>query len=89
MNDMPNNVKHYILIRYEDLRDDYENTLNIIKNKFNLEIKYNNLYPIPINNYKDTNKKFIIDNNYPINKVSIYTHHDLNINYEMKLNYIL
>jgi hypothetical protein len=36
INTMPNNVKNYILINYENLRDNYEVILDNIKNKFNL-----------------------------------------------------
>ena len=36
---LPLLAKNYILIKYEDLRDDYENTLNFIKQQFNLLTK--------------------------------------------------
>ena len=36
---MPNNVKNYILIKYEKLRDNTEHILEMIKNKFNLTKK--------------------------------------------------
>jgi hypothetical protein len=39
MNIMPTKVKHYILINYEDLLYNYEQTLDAIKNKFNLITK--------------------------------------------------
>lgn len=37
---MKKNVKSYLLIRYEDLRDKYETVLDFIKNRFNLIKKY-------------------------------------------------
>jgi len=37
---MPNKVKNYILINYENLLTNYEETLESIKNKFNLTQKY-------------------------------------------------
>lgn len=40
LNDMPKKVKNYILIRYEDLRDNYNNILNIIGRRFNLKKKH-------------------------------------------------
>lgn len=46
LDDMPNKVKNFILIRYEDLRDDYENTLNKIKNKFSLIPIHDHYIPI-------------------------------------------
>lgn len=51
MNDMKNNVKNFTLIRYEDLRDNYDTVLNFIKNKFNLKRKNETEY-IKILNYK-------------------------------------
>lgn len=58
INDMKHKVKHYILIRYEDLRDNYEVVLNLLKNKFNLEQKYQ--FYKKIDNYKGKqNKPFI------------------------------
>jgi len=40
MNIMPSKVKNYILINYENLLSNYEGTLELIKNKFNLIQKY-------------------------------------------------
>ena len=50
MNIMPDKVKNYILINYESLLNNYEETLELIKNKFSLIQKY----PIfkKIKNYK-------------------------------------
>lgn len=39
MNVMPTKVKNYILINYENLLNNYEETLELIKNKFNLTQK--------------------------------------------------
>jgi hypothetical protein len=39
LNEMPSIVKNYILIRYEDLVDDYVNTLQLIQDRFNLKRK--------------------------------------------------
>ncbi len=87
INDMPQKVEHYILIKYEDLRDNYENTLIKIKNKFNLEFTSNSI--MKITNYKGTTKrKFKINNNNPISKDKIYNHEDFNENIEKKLGYI-
>ena len=40
MNIMPGKVKNYILLNYENLLNDYNETLDLIKNKFNLQPKY-------------------------------------------------
>jgi hypothetical protein len=50
INEMPKKVKNYLLIRYEDLRDNYETVLNFISDKFKL-IKKNNFY-VKIDKYK-------------------------------------
>ena len=50
MNIMPTKVKNYILINYENLLNNYEETLELIKNKFNLIQKYT-IYK-KIKNYK-------------------------------------
>ena len=40
LNSMPNNVQNYILINYENLRDNTENILNLIQSRFNLTKKF-------------------------------------------------
>ena len=85
-NDMPNKVKNYILIRYEDLRDDYENTLEKLRNKFNL--KTSNQYITPIIKYKGTYHKYIENKNYKLNKDMIYEHPDFDKSIEEQLGYI-
>lgn len=54
--DMPKKVKNYILIRYEDLLFDFENTMNKIKDK---GLTINNIieYPINIKYYKKNKSK--------------------------------
>lgn len=47
INIMPKNVKNYVLINYESLIYNYENTLEYIKNKFNL-VKKGDKYIKPI-----------------------------------------
>ena len=42
MNIIPKKVKNYILINYEDLLYNYDNTLDLIKSKFNLIQKHQN-----------------------------------------------
>lgn len=58
LEDLPNKVKNYIFIRYEDLINDFENTLLKIKDK-GLEVKNNIHFPLNSNCYKnDTNTTF-------------------------------
>jgi hypothetical protein len=55
INDMKNKVKNYILIRYEDLRDHYDNVLGFIQQKFKL-VKKNDNY-VKIDTYKGNNNR--------------------------------
>ena len=50
VNDMPNLVKNYILIRHEDLLYDFENTMNLIRST-GLTVKTDIDYPKQIKNY--------------------------------------
>jgi len=47
-------LKNYYIIRYEDLRDNYEETMDKIKNKFQLRKKHNENSYKPIKHYKGT-----------------------------------
>jgi len=61
INDMPKKVKNYLLIRYEDIRDNYEKVLDYFHIKFNLKKKYDKY--VKISNYKGTKDyKFYIKN---------------------------
>lgn len=88
---MPLLAKNYILIKYEDLRDDYENTLNFIKNQFNLLTK--NDHPKKITTYFGRGKlirdKFKIDNDYNYIKEEILLHPAFDKTYEEKFHYYL
>jgi hypothetical protein len=55
VNEMPKKVKHYLFIRYEDLRDHYEKVLNFFHIKFKL-IRKNRIYT-KILKYKGTHDK--------------------------------
>ena len=53
LEDLPNKVKNYIFIKYEDLINNFETTMNLIKNK-GLSIKDNIEFPLNTNLYKYT-----------------------------------
>jgi len=79
LEDMPNAVKNYIFVRYEDLINDFENTLYSIKRK-GLKVKNKELFPRPISSYKKKANEIpedIIFNNPNFNKL-----------YEEQLNYL-
>ena len=88
---LPLLAKNYILIKYEDLRDDYENTLNFIKQQFNLSTK--DEYPKKITTYYGRGKlvrdKFKIDTDYIYTKEEILLHPKFDKTYEQKLHYYL
>ena len=87
LNELPTKVKNYIFIRYEDLIDNFEITINKIKNK-GLKVKSLN-FPENYYNYKKTNKKFIKEK-----KTEFFTKDDFlnnpNFDYEIekKLGYL-
>jgi len=54
LNHVKNKVKYFYLLRYEDLRDNYEATLEKIKTTFGLVQKQNQYVPVP--KYKGTYK---------------------------------
>lgn len=82
---MPTKVKNYILIKYEDLRDDYESVLNRIKDTFNL-IPRNN-FPITIDTCKGFSAKYIPNQKYQIKEEQVWNHPDLDISLEHELGY--
>jgi len=89
LHDLPKKVKHYIFIRYEDLKDNFEQTMNKIKN-CGLIIKNNIEFPINSNKYKNKpNEKYIPKTeNYIVSKEIILNHPNFDFFYELKLGYI-
>jgi len=87
--DMKLKVKNYILIKYEDLRDNFENTMSKIKN-FNIDIKKGIKFPLNIETYKGWNggNKFEISYDYKINEKQIYDNKNFIPKYEKMLNYM-
>ena len=87
MNIMPNKVKNYILINYENLINNYEETLELIKNKFSLIQKYPNFKKIK--NYKKSDTYNFVQQRqitlipFVINIIW----KNLDINQELKLGY--
>ena len=88
MNDMPKLVKNYIFIRYEDLLEDFENTLNNIRNK-GLIVKSDN-FPQNIFYYKKNKKKKFKNTNEEliISKDIIKNNKNFNLDIEKELKYI-
>ena len=86
--DPPVKVKNYLLINYEELRDNPEKILFNIKNTYNLELKHDNF--VNINYYKkEKNIQFQHKNsNFPDDLLKIIKN-KLDKEQEEKLNYIL
>lgn len=61
LEDLPNKVKNYIFIRYEDLINDFVNIIQKIKEK-GLNVKENIIFPINITKYKNSKKINILKN---------------------------
>jgi hypothetical protein len=62
LEDLPNKVKNYIFIRYEDLINDFDKILLKLKDK-GLVVKQNISFPLNTNLYKKENKIFYKKNN--------------------------
>ena len=87
MNIMPTKVKNYILINYEKLLNNYEETLELIKNKFNL-IQKNQTFT-KIKNYKKSDTyNFVKQRQITLTPLVIdIIWKNLDINQELSLGY--
>ena len=84
---MKTKVKHYLLIRYEDLSNFYEKILSFIEHKFNLERK--NKKFIKIKSYKGYNQHEYIKKKIILNKKIIkYIKNNLDKKQENELGYM-
>ena len=88
LNIIPTKTKYFMILRYEDLRDNYTETLDKISEKFNL-VKKNNEY-VKIINYKGTysdmySKKPILLSE----DTQEYVKQNIDIEQENKLGYLL
>ena len=61
--DLPKKVKNYILIKHEDLLDNFNETLYKIKDK-GLKIKENINFPLNTNKYMNTNSQYKKENEF-------------------------
>lgn len=84
LEDLPNKVKNYIFIRYEDLINDFENTLLKIKDK-GLKIKKNINFPLNTNAYKNNKNNIFVKKNNSISTEIILNNPNLIFTYENKL----
>jgi len=88
MNVMPNKVQNYILINYEDLLFNYNQTLQIIKDKFNLQQK--TIEFVKIRKYKKSDTyNFVKQREITLQPKLIHTiWSNLNVEQETNLGYI-
>lgn len=86
--EMKKNVKNYLLIRYEDLRDNYNNVLEFFEKKFHLERKYKEFKTI--DTYKGNNIKLFFKKNILLKKNIInIIKKKLNNEQEKELGYLI
>uniref|UniRef100_A0A6C0LM63 Uncharacterized protein n=1 Tax=viral metagenome TaxID=1070528 RepID=A0A6C0LM63_9ZZZZ len=89
MEDLPNKVRNCILIRYEDLINDFENTMIKIKDK-GLSVKKGIAFPLNTFEYKKSKRKLFTTKtkvNY-IERETILNNPHLQKYYETKLKYL-
>jgi len=84
---LPKKVKHYIIIKYEDLINDFNNTLIKIKDK-GLKVRENINFPSNSNNYKNIKNTVFTKNENNIPSEKILNNPNLIQFYENKLGYI-
>jgi nicotinamide riboside kinase len=89
--EMKKNVKNYLLIRYEDLRDNYNSVLEFLEKKFHLERKYKEFKTIDTyKGYKGANIKLFFKKNILLKKNIInIIKKELNNEQEKELGYFL
>ena len=86
--DLPNLVSNYIFIKYEDLRDNFENTMIDIKNK-GLIVKEGINFPENSEIYKNNSEKKFVKKIYTIIPREVILNNENLIDYyEKKLGYI-
>lgn len=85
LEDLPKKVKNYMFITHEELINDFEHTINKIKNK-GLIVKDNVNFPENTTTYKKNKNKFYIKKNNEISSDVILN--NLITHYEKKLKYI-
>ena len=71
--ELPKKVKNYIFIRYEDLINDFENTLHKIKNK---RLRYRKNINFPLNIQKYNKKKNNIPNELILNNKNLIPYYE-------------
>ena len=87
LENLPNIVKNYLFIRYEDLIDDFKKTLFTIKNK-GLKVKKNINFPLNTNMYYGGGSKGVVEFKKNINTISnklIFSNSNLIKFYEKEL----
>lgn len=89
IDDLPNKVKNYVFIRYEDLINNFATTMEIIKEK-GLQVKENIIFPVNTDIYRKCKNIKMHNGDKPKNIPDniILNNKNLIKYYEKKLNYI-
>lgn len=88
IDDMPNKVKNYILIKYEDLRDDFSSTLELIRQKGNLQIKSDIEYPVKVTYTHNKKLQFAGNAREVLQRDEVLSHKCFDTYYEKQLGYV-
>jgi hypothetical protein len=89
--DMPKRVKNYILVRFEDFKDDFEGTIEKIRSyglKIQKRVKNKKLYPINPKQKQVRKKWKELRKQRHISQNEVYNHPDFSAKYEKILNYV-
>lgn len=85
---IPNKVKHYYILKYEDLRDDYENVLGKLATRFNLTKHNTDFVKVP--KYKGTYNDLYFKQPISLSsEIQEYIKTHVDIEQEHKLGYLL
>ena len=85
---IPNKVKHYYILKYEDLRDDYENVLGKLCLQFNLKKHHKDFVKTP--KYKGTYNNLYVNKSLTLSlEIQEYIKTHVDIEQEHKLGYLL
>ena len=84
---LPTLVRNYLLIRYEDLLEFFDETMTLLADQ-GLRIKDQNIFPENHYNQKLSNKPYKKNNKINITKSMVIHHLNYNPFYENKLGYV-
>jgi len=85
LNEIAKKVKYFYLLKYEDLRDDYFNTMEKIQQQFNLKKRH--VSYMPITKYKGTQAQYVKKPILLTNEIKKYILEHLDLEQENRIGY--